>query len=343
MFKSLKTNLLGLTTAVISLIYNRRMTAEKTQPQETFPAELLWLADSPLFVDAARVNDLTTALLGNDYDIETITNEFSSKDIHKIEAAGSGEMKVALSEVVSIFTLGLKPESKLGVQGKAAYDSESGVTQSIVKRLARSAQRQLVLLTVHYLREARNRIFFLRRPKVDSWFNRETILDSPRELLFLEFPSLIESEQEKLPSTKIIPTAAEFVNGKIVTFYDKLRKENGEKPPLYPEWKPGSSAEALREERKKYWNWFDANFSATRTMVLVEELASENGRISWIDFRVVISDEGDSLHLHVCPNGNFDTGVFAYNLIKRGFTHGIRLVGTVRSEPSMNVLAIYDK
>jgi hypothetical protein len=78
-------------------------------------------------------------------------------------------------------------------------------------------------------------------------------------------------------------------------------------------------------------------------MELIEALASEHGRLSWIDFRVVLNSDGDSLHLHICPKGDYDTGVFAYNFIKRGFTHGIRLVGTVRSEPSLNVLAIFDK
>ena len=29
--------------------------------------------------------------------------------------------------------------------------------------------------------------------------------------------------------------------------------------------------------------------------------------------------------------------------IKRGYKHGIRLVGTLKSEPDMNVLAIYER
>lgn len=78
-------------------------------------------------------------------------------------------------------------------------------------------------------------------------------------------------------------------------------------------------------------------------MVVVENAASKNGRIKWIDYRLPISHEGDTIHLHVCPNGDYDTGVFAYNLIKRGFKHGLRLVGTLKSEPDMNVLAIFEK
>jgi hypothetical protein len=43
------------------------------------------------------------------------------------------------------------------------------------------------------------------------------------------------------------------------------------------------------------------------------------------------------------PAATYDTGTFAYNFIKRGYKHGIRLVGTLKSEPDMNVLAIYEK
>ena len=57
----------------------------------------------------------------------------------------------------------------------------------------------------------------------------------------------------------------------------------------------------------------------------------------------MVGIEGDTLHLHVCPHGKSDTGTLAYNLIKRGFKHGLRIVGTLELEPDMNVLAIYEK
>ena len=68
-----------------------------------------------------------------------------------------------------------------------------------------------------------------------------------------------------------------------------------------------------------------------------------HGRIRWIDYRVPLTKDGDTLHLHISPTETYDTGVFAYNFIKRGHKHGLRLVGTLKSEPDMNVLAIYDK
>lgn len=117
----------------------------------------------------------------------------------------------------------------------------------------------------------------------------------------------------------------------------------GEAPPRYPEFPPPESKQDIQELRREYWRWLDENFNPTQAMVVVEEAAVTNGRIRWIDFRLPLSNNGDTLHLHVCPAGAFDTGVFAYNFIKRGYKHGLRLVGTRKSEPDMNVLAVYEK
>jgi len=35
--------------------------------------------------------------------------------------------------------------------------------------------------------------------------------------------------------------------------------------------------------------------------------------------------------------------VFAYNLIRRGWRYGLRIVGSLKSQPALNVLAIYAK
>ncbi len=78
-------------------------------------------------------------------------------------------------------------------------------------------------------------------------------------------------------------------------------------------------------------------------MEVVEAAASTNGRIRWIDYRLPLTDEGDTLHLHICSASKYDAGVFGYNFIKRGYKHGLRIVGTLKSEPDMNVLAIYER
>ena len=52
---------------------------------------------------------------------------------------------------------------------------------------------------------------------------------------------------------------------------------------------------------------------------------------------------GDELNLHVIGNGDYDAGVFAYKLIRRGWRYGLRIVGSLKSQPALNVLAIYEK
>jgi hypothetical protein len=100
----------------------------------------------------------------------------------------------------------------------------------------------------------------------------------------------------------------------------------------------------LVAKRKKYWSEFEKNFNPQAAMEAVEDAATaKRGRISWIAYRLPIGNDGTTLHLHVSPRGLYPTGDFAYNLIKRGYKHGIRLVGTLKSEPDMNVLAIYER
>ena len=48
-------------------------------------------------------------------------------------------------------------------------------------------------------------------------------------------------------------------------------------------------------------------------------------------------------HLHVDAHGDYDTGVFAYNLIRRGWRFGLMIVGSLKSQLALNVLAIYEK
>ena len=125
--------------------------------------------------------------------------------------------------------------------------------------------------------------------------------------------------------------------------YSRLKGEDGSDPPNYPD-RSGANPAELLAERREYWKWFDKNFSAERAMIAVEDASKEaKSRIQWIDYRVPLTAEGETLHLHISPQGKFDTGVFAYNFIKRGFKHGLRLVGTLKSEPDMNVLTIYEK
>ena len=84
-------------------------------------------------------------------------------------------------------------------------------------------------------------------------------------------------------------------------------------------------------------------FESKEAMLVIEDASTSHGRINWIDFRLPLSESGDTLHLHITPAGSTDAGVFGYNFVRRGYKHGIRLVGTLKAGLDMNVLAIYDR
>lgn len=77
-------------------------------------------------------------------------------------------------------------------------------------------------------------------------------------------------------------------------------------------------------------------------MKATEETIGAGGSPRWIDYRLVFTT-GEVLQLHVVAHGDYDTGVFAYNLIRRGERYGLRIVGSLKSQPALNVLAIYEK
>ena len=146
--------------------------------------------------------------------------------------------------------------------------------------------------------------------------------------MFLDLPGQSEAYERKLPETKLIPTAAELERqDSNLVRYVQIRRW-AHLAPVYPE--KAESFEKLQQARKEYWDWFNDNFNATKAITVVEAAASENGRIRWIDYRLPLTSEGDTLHLHMSPSGTYDTGVLAYNFVKRGYTHGLRIVGTLK-------------
>lgn len=335
----------------------------QTSPTEPkLPPHLVWLADAPLFIDADQVDRFhdavvrpetvegSTTLQITEEKATRLSGKLSSELAAKVGAKAKLSPSEVLNMLLTVFPF-VKPEGEVaaevaakgGAEGAAERNRRKGETKTITLHPIRTPQRQLEHLTLHYLINHPDRLLLVSDPASESWRQEELISEVPRAVVFLDLPGQAEASPPRLPETKIIPTAAEFGNGEVVQLYAQLTGKDGSPPPDYPEPKPGQSLEALREERKSYWSWFDKNYSATRAMVVVEEASSERKGIRWIDFRIPLTENGDTLHLHVTPAGTYDTGTFAYNFIKRGFKHGLRLVGTLKSEPSMNVLAIYEK
>ena len=63
----------------------------------------------------------------------------------------------------------------------------------------------------------------------------------------------------------------------------------------------------------------------------------------WPEGHRLTFSSGATLHLDVSARGDYDTGIFAYNFIRRGERYGLRIVGSLKSQPALNVLATYEK
>jgi hypothetical protein len=222
---------------------------------------------------------------------------------------------------------------------KAAVGGERGKEEEneIELHPIETPQRQLVQLALHYLTNLPDRVRIVTEPAQGDWLTSAFVTTLPRGLVFVEFG----------PETRFVPTAAELDSGKIATIYSDLVKSfvgPTETPPKSPEpaYYVGQD-EKLATARNEYWNFFEKHFNSTLAVEAIESKVSQGGLLRWIDYRVPIGPGMPYLHLHMCCRAQYHTGTFAYQLVKRGFKHGLRVVGTMKSEPAMNVLAIFER
>jgi hypothetical protein len=161
----------------------------------------------------------------------------------------------------------------------------------------------------------------------------EAIAASPRMIAFVDVP----------PGTRFLPQAAELNDGRGVTFFslliEKLQRDGGTLPVAYPD---STATDAGRRQRDAHWNWFADHWNADKAVQVVEDVIGADGRPRWVGYRMIFGS-GTALHLDVAARGDYDTGVFAYNFIRRGERYGLRIVGSLKSQPALNVLAAYEK
>jgi len=223
----------------------------------------------------------------------------------------------------------LKAEAGMEARKAATQIRQDG--QSITLQPVDSAARQLVQLSLHYLVNQPERICVVNQ---DTPFpGAEAIAVSPRMIAFVDIPA----------GTRFLPQAAELNDGQVITFFsplaEKLKPDDGTLPVAYPE---STTTDAGRRQRDAYWHWFADHWNADKAVQVVEDVIGAGGRPRWIAYRVIFGT-GEMLHLDVTARGDYDTGIFAYYLIRRGERHGLRIVGSLKSGPALNLLAAYDK
>lgn len=285
--------------------------------------DLSWLADSPIFLDAQQISAFYDAVVGPAF--RTIELQISSGQTQQLEKSAGLRLDTGLS---ALFPW-LKLNAGVDVGRVATRGRQAG--SNVVLQPVESAARQLVELSLHYLVNQPSRICEVSQasplPSADA------IAASPRMVAFVDAG----------PGTLFLPQAAELNNGRVVTFFapliEKLQRDGGTLPVAYPD---STSIDEGKLQRDVYWDWFAEHWNVDKAVRVIEDVIGDGGRPRWIDYRTTL-DTGETLHLHVVARGDYDTGVFGYNMIRRGQRYGLRIVGSLKSQPALNVLAIYDK
>jgi hypothetical protein len=292
-------------------------------PSAGFPV-MAWLADVPLFIDRPRVASFYDAVFRPA--ARAVRLDISAGRMKQVEKSSGINLGVSLPAWFPWLRLDAAAQA-----GRDATTSEQQ-QQSITLEAVDNAERQLVELALHYLVNLPARV--AAHDTAGSRFPAEAdILASPRMISFLD----------AAPGTKIVPQAAELDSGHVKTFFSQLtgnlHHPAGKPAPRYPD---DLSSPEGRRQREEYWDWFEDAWNPDVIVQVMEEVIEAGGRPRWIDYRVFLAT-GERLYMHVAGHGDYDTGVYAYNLVKRGWRHGLRIVGTLKSKPAMNVLAIYEK
>lgn len=297
-----------------------------TSKETSLPQQLLWLADAPSFIDGSQIERFYDAVVRPAWRQGAVTRKDASNIAGEIAAELGIKGEVDAGSLLQLLSTWL-PSMKASAEGKVSLggDIEVSKLEEIELLPIVTPQRQLEQLAIHYHLFQNERLSAEMNPLDDleskQWPDEKWIQALPRGLVLLDLP----------PGTMFIPTYGEYgeQNTPGLVF---LKLEGGHL--RYPDAPD-------EQDKREYWKYFADNFKVQTAVQALE--SSGTGKLEVVDFRVPISEDGRTLHLHIHPRGEYPTITFAYNLIRRGFEHGVRLVGTMRSEPDMNVLAIYEK
>ncbi len=312
--------------------------ATTDQPDDAARERLSWLLDAPLFIDDHLVDRLFDAVVRPTYEIRTREVGTVTEDARRrlIGGEASGGAKIGIPFVG-------KADATLKLKIDRERTSRETESDKVVVAPVVTSGRRLEEIALVALSEYPTRVVFLSsagaardfdgRPMTVEEVEREGGL-APRMLTFIDIA----------PDTPIIPMACELASGRTELLYKQYSKRlwsEREQPPRYPD-----DESASPEKREEYWKALTERFSSRVATEIVEEASVGPGgaaeRLAWIDFRIPIGN-GHTLHLHCVPDGGVHTGVFAYNLVRRGFRHGVKLVGTMKAGLAVNTLAIFDR
>jgi hypothetical protein len=296
---------------------------------------LWWLVDAPLFIDRDLVGRLHDAIVWPEFSEETRSTERFKKISGSGELGAEAEAEGELAPPDFLKWIGPKLKAKAKIAAKGVLARESGSTTAESGRVVDNPERRLNELVLEYLEEFPDRVVFVDVPG-GTYTNHRGMLSEAQISELLQSPPRPLVFMDIQPKSPIFPTMIEMENGVFKPVFETLD------PKLLKGLNPAPKYDDDSSKRKEYWAAIEQNFRSRIAMEEVEKACSE-GRIGWIDFRLLFKRDGATAHLHIVPGGRSYAGVFAYNFIHRGYKHGCRVVGSLKSGNDVNVLAIYER
>lgn len=298
--------------------------------------QLWFVADIPLFIDDVGVRQLYDALSRPEF--ETVSKSTSGNWSKAHQQA---------EDTTLAADAGLAPFLKVSGSAKSSTSNVNtvGGASAVEQEANRTAEMRIEKLISFYVTYFPERVLWtsvdlpsledLNAKSID-WKDVDDLLGqpAPRPLIVLDLK----------PGSKLLPMMAETADGSLKKLYDAYRCKlsgDGITLPDYPRDKDPD----YDFKSTSYWREWDSAFASNAAMTSVEECTSGRSRIDWIDYRLIgklSADEIRALHLHLCPRGRYSTGTFAYQMIRRGYKYGLRIVGTLKKGEDINVLAVYE-
>ena len=191
----------------------------KPDPREpVVPDPLLWVKDAPMFIDDDTLARFYDAVVRPAFKEDTpLKIKISEAKKKELEGKLGGKAKFGLSAWISHI---LGAEVEVSAEGKAGKSSSESSEQEITLEPISTPQRQLVQLAVFYLLNQSERILYGDLGSPLEWQKKALSAEVPA-LVFLDLP----------PGIKLVPMAAEFENGKVVTLFKEICGTQREPPP----------------------------------------------------------------------------------------------------------------
>jgi len=332
---------------------------QQTLDQRLVALERFWfMADTPMFVDDVLTTRLYDAVFRPELEIASRSDAITGEVTAKVAGAtkASVEIQAKVPPVLALFGLDVASakgniEGSLSGEGSGRRANTGTTTYAAVKSTERYLEKVISLYAEKYsprlfwIRGDLAGGFSLRQPgRFQTWAEMEKELEKPgpRPIVVLDL--------EK--GAKLMPMFGELVNGKgcpIANNYLAQRVKNMDNFafPKYP--RSNMTAEDQNIARRAYWQQVHFGFDSQEALQAIEAAAGEEkSRFDWIDFRALVDVETaptltEPPHLHFVPRGEYSTGTFAYQLVRRASRFGIRMVGTLKSGQDINVLAAYER